>query len=76
MICLGILCDDPSRRGEFFLFYSYATVAGGPVLMALVAGEAAHSFESMPPTDAVTRVLQILRGIYSYSGIICVFKMV
>lgn len=58
----GHLSDDPSRRGEFFLFYSYATVAGGPVLIALVAGEAAHSFESMPPTDAVTRVLQILRG--------------
>lgn len=68
----GHLSDDPSRRGEFFLFYSYATVAGGPVLMALVAGEAAHSFESMPPTDAVTRVLQILRGIYSYSGIMCI----
>ncbi|PWA74935.1 flavin containing amine oxidoreductase family protein [Artemisia annua] len=65
----GHLSDDPSRRGEFFLFYSYATVAGGPVLMALVAGEAAHSFESMPPTDAVTRVLQILRGIYEPQGI-------
>lgn len=65
----GHLSNDPSRRGEFFLFYSYATVAGGPVLMALVAGEAAHSFESMPPTDAVTRVLQILRGIYEPQGI-------
>lgn len=58
----GHLSDDPSRRGEFFLFYSYATVAGGPLLIALVAGEAAHKFESMPPTDAVTRVLQILKG--------------
>ncbi|KAJ0764122.1 putative non-specific polyamine oxidase transcription regulator Homeodomain-LIKE family [Helianthus annuus] len=65
----GHLSEDPSRRGEFFLFYSYATVAGGPVLMALVAGEAAHSFESMPPTDAVTRILQILRGIYEPQGI-------
>ncbi|KAK9064078.1 hypothetical protein SSX86_017950 [Deinandra increscens subsp. villosa] len=65
----GHLSDDPSRRGEFFLFYSYATVAGGPVLMALVAGEAAHSFECMPPTDAVTRILQILRGIYEPQGI-------
>ncbi|KAJ0546023.1 putative amine oxidase [Helianthus annuus] len=37
--------------------------------MALVAGEAAHSFESMPPTDAVTRILQILRGIYEPQGI-------
>ncbi|XP_076911357.1 protein FLOWERING LOCUS D-like [Bidens hawaiensis] len=65
----GHLSDDPSRRGEFFLFYSYATVAGGPVLMALVAGEAALNFERMPPTDAVTRVLQILRGIYEPQGI-------
>ncbi|XP_071685797.1 protein FLOWERINGUS D [Rutidosis leptorrhynchoides] len=65
----GHLSDDPRRRGEFFLFYSYATVAGGPVLIAMVAGEAAHSFESMPPTDAVTRILQILRGIYEPQGI-------
>ncbi|XP_057472102.1 protein FLOWERING LOCUS D [Actinidia eriantha] len=66
----GHLSDDPSRRGEFFLFYSYATVAGGPLLIALVAGEAAHKFESTPPTDAVTRVLQILKGIYEPQGII------
>ncbi|KAJ4978949.1 hypothetical protein NE237_009729 [Protea cynaroides] len=65
----GHLSDDPSRRGEFFLFYSYATVAGGPLLIALVAGEAALKFESMPPTDAVTRVLQILKGIYEPQGI-------
>ncbi|XP_023764694.1 protein FLOWERING LOCUS D [Lactuca sativa] len=65
----GHLSENPSTRGEFFLFYSYANVAGGPVLMALVAGEAARSFESMPPTDAVKRILQILRGIYSPQGI-------
>ncbi|KNA18637.1 hypothetical protein SOVF_068780 isoform A [Spinacia oleracea] len=65
----GHLSDDPLRRGEFFLFYSYATVAGGPLLLALVAGEAAYKFESMPPTDAVTHVLQILRGIYEPQGI-------
>ncbi|KAL8090378.1 hypothetical protein AgCh_039741 [Apium graveolens] len=65
----GHLTDDQSSRGEFFLFYSYATVAGGPLLIALVAGEAAHKFESMPPTDAVTQVLQILKGIYQPKGI-------
>ncbi|KAL7252866.1 hypothetical protein ACSBR1_007426 [Camellia fascicularis] len=65
----GHLTDDPSRRGEFFLFYSYATVAGGPLLIALVAGEAAHNFESMPPTDAVTQVLRILKGVYEPQGI-------
>ncbi|XP_058103183.1 protein FLOWERING LOCUS D [Magnolia sinica] len=65
----GHLSNDPARRGEFFLFYSYATVAGGPLLIALVAGEAAHKFETMPPTDAVTRVLQILKGIYEPQGV-------
>ncbi|CAA7059974.1 unnamed protein product [Microthlaspi erraticum] len=65
----GHLTEDPNYRGEFFLFYSYAPVAGGPLLIALVAGEAAHKFETMPPTDAVTRVLQILRGMYEPQGI-------
>ncbi|KAG8083084.1 hypothetical protein GUJ93_ZPchr0014g47174 [Zizania palustris] len=58
----GHLTEEPNNRGEFFLFYSYATVAGGPLLMALVAGEAAHNFETTPPTDAVCSVLKILRG--------------
>ncbi|KAK7844373.1 protein flowering locus d, partial [Quercus suber] len=44
----GHLCDEPSRRGEFFLFYSYGTVAGGPLLIALVAGEAAHKWGGDP----------------------------
>ncbi|KAG7630721.1 SWIRM domain [Arabidopsis suecica] len=65
----GHLTEDPNYRGEFFLFYSYAPVAGGALLIALVAGEAAHKFETMPPTDAVTRVLHILRGIYEPQGI-------
>ncbi|CAI9759762.1 unnamed protein product [Fraxinus pennsylvanica] len=65
----GHLTDDPSCRGEFFLFYSYATVADGPVLIALVAGEAAHKFETMPPPDAVEKVLQILKDVYEPQGI-------
>ncbi|KAK8677315.1 hypothetical protein V6N13_142860 [Hibiscus sabdariffa] len=65
----GHLTNDPNRRGEFFLFYSYATVASGPLLLALVAGEAAHRFETQPPIDAVAHVLQILKGIYEPQGI-------
>jgi len=38
----------------------------------LVAGEAAHNFETMPPTDAVSSVLQILRG----ESIISIIKIV
>ncbi|CAN1258210.1 Protein FLOWERING LOCUS D [Linum perenne] len=66
----GHLTDQSSTRGEFFLFYSYSTVSGGPLLLALVAGEAALKFENMPPVDAVSRVLQILKGsIYEPRGI-------
>ncbi|KAK8299326.1 hypothetical protein V6Z11_D05G315300 [Gossypium hirsutum] len=65
----GHLTNDPSSRGEFFLFYSYATVSGGPLLLALVAGEAAHRFETLPPIDVVAQVLRILKGIYEPQGI-------
>ncbi|XP_057871797.1 protein FLOWERING LOCUS D [Cryptomeria japonica] len=65
----GHLNYETSQRGEFFLFYSYASVSGGPLLIALVAGEAAINFESMPATDALHRVLRILRGIYGPRGV-------
>ncbi|XP_077254061.1 LSD1-like2 isoform X2 [Tasmannia lanceolata] len=65
----GSLNKDTHRRGEFFLFYSYHMVSGGPVLIALVAGEAALTFECIDPTVLLHRVLSILRGIYSPRGI-------
>lgn len=65
----GSLNKDTCKRGEFFLFYSYHMVSGGPVLVALVAGEAARSVESTDPTVLLHRVLSILRGIYSPRGI-------
>ncbi|GAB2292009.1 Lysine-specific histone demethylase 1 1 [Dionaea muscipula] len=65
----GHLSPDPATRGEFFLFYSYSSVSGGPLLVALVAGEAAIKFEKMSPVDAVEKVLDILRGIFNPKGI-------
>ncbi|GFP87059.1 lysine-specific histone demethylase 1 homolog 1 [Phtheirospermum japonicum] len=65
----GHLTDEPDMRGEFFLFYSYSSVAGGPLLIALVAGEAALKFEMMSPVESVNRVLEILKGIFSPKGI-------
>lgn len=59
----GCLNKDRSKRGEFFLFYSYHTVSGGAVLIALVAGEAAQAFERMDPVALLHRVLEVLRGI-------------
>ncbi|XP_043700660.1 lysine-specific histone demethylase 1 homolog 2-like [Telopea speciosissima] len=65
----GCLNTDGHRRGEFFLFYSYHTVSGGPVLVALVAGEAALAFESADAAVLLQCVLSILRGIYNPKGI-------
>lgn len=65
----GHLTEDPNMRGEFFLFYSYSSVAGGPLLIALVAGEAAVKFERMSPVESVGKVLEILKGIFSPKGI-------
>lgn len=65
----GHLTEEPSMRGEFFLFYSYSAVAGGPLLIALVAGEAAVKFEKSSPVESVNRVLEILKGIFSPKGI-------
>lgn len=65
----GCLNKDRCKRGEFFLFYSYHTVSGGAVLIALVAGESALTFESTDPTVLLHRVLGILRGIYGPRGV-------
>ncbi|XP_061367201.1 lysine-specific histone demethylase 1 homolog 2 [Gastrolobium bilobum] len=66
----GCLNEYSHQRGEFFLFYSYHTVSGGPALVALVAGEAAQMFESTDPSILLQRVLTTLRGIYHPKGII------
>ncbi|KAF5739310.1 lysine-specific histone demethylase 1 1 [Tripterygium wilfordii] len=66
----GHLMEDSCMRGEFFLFYSYASVSGGPLLIALVAGDAAVKFETMSPVESVKRVLRILRGIFHPKGIV------
>uniref|UniRef100_A0A1D1XH62 Lysine-specific histone demethylase 1 2 n=1 Tax=Anthurium amnicola TaxID=1678845 RepID=A0A1D1XH62_9ARAE len=58
----GCLNEDSRKRGEFFLFYCYHTVSGGPVLVALVAGEAAIGFEKTDPVVMLHRVLAVLRG--------------
>jgi lysine-specific histone demethylase 1 len=58
----GCLSEHSDKRGEYFLFYSYHTVSGGPVLVALVAGQAAQTFECTDPSVLLHCVLSILRG--------------
>ncbi|KAI4350922.1 hypothetical protein L6164_005325 [Bauhinia variegata] len=65
----GHLTEDLSMRGEFFLFYSYSSVSGGPLLVALVAGDAAIRFEMMSPAESVKTVMDILKDIFNPKGI-------
>ncbi|CAN8259461.1 unnamed protein product [Cochlearia groenlandica] len=66
----GCLSDTSMNRGEFFLFYAYHTVSGGPALVALVAGEAAQRFECTEPSVLLHRVLKKLRAIYGPKGVV------
>ena len=65
----GRIAPSRERRGEFFLFYSYATISGGAVLAALVAGDAAVEFEKTDPEESTRRVLATLTGIFHPKGI-------
>ncbi|KAG1366529.1 Lysine-specific histone demethylase 1 [Cocos nucifera] len=65
----GHLTEDSRERGEFFLFYSYSSVSGGPLLVALVAGESAIKFETTSPVVHVERVLEVLKRIFAPKGI-------
>ncbi|KAF2541480.1 hypothetical protein F2Q70_00037381 [Brassica cretica] len=66
----GCLNDSSIDRGEFFLFYAYHTVSGGPALVALVAGEAAQRFECTEPSTLLHRVMKKLRSIYGPKGVV------
>ncbi|KAJ0244811.1 Lysine-specific histone demethylase 1 2 [Hirschfeldia incana] len=66
----GCLSESSVDRGEFFLFYAYHTVSGGPALVALVAGEAAQRFECTEPSALLHRVMKKLRGIYGPKGVV------
>ncbi|KAF3604633.1 hypothetical protein F2Q69_00038501 [Brassica cretica] len=66
----GCLNDSSIDRGEFFLFYAYHTVSGGPALVALVAGEATQRFECTEPSTLLHRVMKKLRSIYGPKGVV------
>ena len=65
----GHVAPSTASRGEFFLFYSYAVFSGGPLLIALVSGAAAHDFEKIPAAEATARVMRVLRNIFEPKGV-------
>lgn len=51
------------------MFYSYSTISGGPVLIALVAGEAGIKLEKREFSDIQNSILKALRKIFGRAGV-------
>ncbi len=61
-----------SSRGELFLFWN---LYKAPVLLALVAGEAASIMENVNDDIVIGRVMAVLRGIFGNSQVPQVTKL-
>jgi hypothetical protein len=65
----GHVNSDVRKRGQFYLFYTYHGISGGPVLAALVAGDAAIELERLSQQQAVSEVMVLLRSIFGPQGV-------
>ena len=57
--------DYIANRGRFYFFWNCIKTTGRPVLISLLAGDAAHQAESSSDTDLVAEVTQELSKIFS-----------
>jgi len=62
----GHVASTTANRGELFLFWS---IYKAPVLLALVAGEAANKLETYPDDVIVGRALTVLKGIFGSNNV-------
>ena len=62
----GHVGSTTASRGELFLFWN---LYRAPVLLALVAGEAAQIMENVSDDVIVGRCLSVLRGIFGNSAV-------
>ncbi|KXJ15468.1 Lysine-specific histone demethylase 1A [Exaiptasia diaphana] len=62
----GHVSGTTQSRGELFLFWN---LYKAPVLISLVAGEAANKLESVPDDVIVGRAVGVLRGIFGPSNV-------
>ena len=61
--------DYISNRGRSYLFWNCVKTSGRPVLIALMAGDAAHHAETVHDADLVTEVTQQLAKIFPQAHI-------
>eukprot|EP00111_Clytia_hemisphaerica_P024207 TCONS_00071333-protein len=62
----GHVASTTSNRGELFLFWS---IYKAPVLLALVAGEAANKLETYSDDVIIGRALTVLKGIFGSNNV-------
>jgi lysine-specific histone demethylase 1 len=56
--------DYATNRGRFYLFWNCLKTTGLPVLIALMAGDAAHQAEKTPDEDIIAEVTAQLRNVF------------
>jgi lysine-specific histone demethylase 1 len=61
--------DYAANRGRYYLFWNCIRTTGLPVLVGLMAGDAAHQAEQMPDAEIVEEVTTQLRNVFKHTVI-------
>lgn len=59
--------DYAANRGRFYLFWNCMKTTGLPVLIALMAGDAAHQAENTPDEEIIAEVTSQLRNVFKHA---------
>ncbi len=60
----GNLHENEECRGEFYMFWNMEACYGKPILIGMVAGEAAKWLEQLRDTEVTDRAMKVLRRLY------------
>ncbi|KAL5359516.1 flavin-containing amine oxidoreductase-domain containing protein [Aspergillus floccosus] len=61
--------DYSANRGRFYLFWNCMKTTGLPVLIALMAGDAAHQAEHTPDAEIIAEVTSQLRNVFKQTSV-------
>ncbi|OJJ40432.1 hypothetical protein ASPWEDRAFT_99436 [Aspergillus wentii DTO 134E9] len=61
--------DYSANRGRFYLFWNCLKTTGLPVLIALMAGDAAHQAERTPDAEIIAEVTSQLRNVFKHVAV-------
>jgi monoamine oxidase len=67
----GQTTDSTPLRGEFYLFWNLHRCMGKPVLIALIAGQAAFHSETLPESEILQRVMRVLMQVLHTTYPLC-----